>query len=91
MTGILTASTFPLRFIVYLSLPLIILNLFFVIDKVKKLEFLNFEILLALNLSFFLVSFSFFAIYLSRIYKDIINRPKYVVDDNQKIINKEKK
>lgn len=91
VTGILTASTFPLRLIVYLALPLIIFNFIFIIDKIKKLGLVNFEIMLTCNLSFFLISFSFFAIYLSRIYKDIINRPKYVVDDNQKITNKEKK
>ena len=89
-TGILTASTFPLRSVVYLSIPMILMNLNFILSKFFHYKFFDFEIIFLMNFTFLIFVLSFFSIYLSRIYKDIINRPKFVVDKNELIINEKK-
>jgi polyisoprenyl-phosphate glycosyltransferase len=81
IAGILTASTFPLRINLWLSMLLLIINL--TIGSLYYLDLLDFKLILFIlilqfNLLFF--SVSFISLYLSRVYKDLISRPRYIID-----------
>ena len=72
----LSTTTFPLRLISYFGLILIIVNIFFV------LNYLSLKIMIFLNLSFIIFSFTSIALYAARIYKSVNKLPNYIIDKN---------
>ena len=85
VAGILTASTWPLRLIMYVSIPLIFIN----IISIFLYMFNGFNIMsiIAMDMIFFIMALSFISIYVARIYQDIVSRPKYIINWNESIIN----
>ena len=86
ISNILTSSTFPLRLAVYFGVPLLLLNwIVMVIGLIIGKSPLP-SWLIALNLNFLVMILVFIAVYLARVYKDIMNKPKYIIDwDNSKL------
>ena len=86
ISNILTSSTFPLRLSVYFGVPLLLLNwLVMLIGLIMSRSPLP-AWLIALNLNFLVMISVFIAVYLARVYKDIMNKPKYIIDwDNSKL------
>ena len=81
VAGILTTSTFPLRLNLWLSILIGILNILvsiFFYSGYLSFKDLTIILFLEFTLLFFLISF--ISIYISRIYKDVISRPKFIVD-----------
>lgn len=82
ISNILTSSTFPLRMAVYTGVPLLLLNCLImiiglVIDKTPLPIWL-----ISLNLNFLVMVSVFVAVYLARVYKDGMNKPKFIIDWN---------
>jgi len=84
--NILTSSTFPLRMAVYAGVPLFVLNwLVMVIGLMIGKTPLPLW-LIALNLNFLVMVAVFVAVYLARVYKDGMDKPKFIIDwDNTKL------
>ncbi|HIE74542.1 MAG TPA: glycosyltransferase [Flavobacteriales bacterium] len=86
ISNILTSSTFPLRLAVYVGSPLFVLNwlviIFGVITGGTPLPLW----LIALNMNFLVLVAVFMAVYLARIYKDGMNKPRFIIDwDNSRL------
>ena len=77
--GILTASTFPLRLVLYAGAPLFGLDLLAAIYAFFS-PANHFQALLFLNLAFISMALACGALYLARIYKDGVGRPLYITD-----------
>ena len=79
IAGILSTSTFLLRMIVYLFPIFILLNLL----SILYLD--NFSFLRIFLLDFIYINFIFFvfSLYIARIYKNILNRPIYIIDEKK--------
>jgi glycosyltransferase involved in cell wall biosynthesis len=77
VAGILSASTFPLRLIVYLGLPMAALNLLVVLLADVQTTLLR---LVVVDAAALLLSAAALSIYVSRIYKDSSGRPVFIVD-----------
>ena len=80
ISNILTSSTFPLRISVYIGVPLFLLNwlimlIGLIIDKTPLPVWL-----IALNMNFLVLVSVFIAVYLARVYKDGMNKPRYIID-----------
>lgn len=88
VAGLLSASTFPLRAIAYLGLPLALLDFFY---SVASLFGFGPKIgaVVALNLAFFAGSLGFLAIYLARVSKDVVGRPMFIVDESKTFLRSE--
>ena len=86
ISNILTSSTFPLRMGVYAGVPLLLLNwLVMAINLMTDKSPLPVW-LIALNLNFLVMVAVFVAVYLARVYKDGMNKPKFIIDwDNTKL------
>ena len=78
IAGILTASTFPLRLISYLFLILAPLNLLLFLFNIDY-----FKIILILDLIILIYANAIIGIYLARVHKDIIQRPRYLINRSQ--------
>jgi dolichol-phosphate mannosyltransferase len=76
VAGILSASTFPLRVIIYLGAPAALLNLLAVLFVSDALLLR----LLALDAAVLLLAAVALSTYVSRIYKDSAGRPVFIVD-----------
>ena len=78
IAGILSTSTFLLRIIAYLFPIIALLNIF-------SLFFENSILFKILVLDFIYINFIFFvfSLYIARIYKNILNRPIYIIDENK--------
>jgi len=86
VSNILTSSTFPLRLVVYLGLPLFALNWLIIIIGVITGGTPLPLWLIALNMNFLIWVAVFVAVYLARIYKDGMNKPRFIIDwDNSKL------
>jgi dolichol-phosphate mannosyltransferase len=87
IAGILSASTFPLRLLAYLGIPLCLLDVLYgmltLFGQPLALSFFLF-----LNVGFLVGAVSFLAIYLARVTKDLIGRPIFVVDEQQSHTNR---
>ena len=83
LAGVLTFSTFPLRFVSYIGLLMFVLFPFLLIFIDKEYIVI---ILTALIYLFSSISLPIFSLYISRIYKDIVRRPLYIVDYKKSII-----
>ena len=80
ISNILTSSTFPLRMAVYAGVPLLLLNWLVMIIGLLTEKSLLPVWLIALNLNFLVMVGIFVAVYLARVYKDGMNKPKYIID-----------
>ena len=84
--NILTSSTFPLRLAVYVGSPLFVLNWLVIIFGVITGETPLPLWLIALNMNFLVLVAVFVAVYLARIYKDGMNKPRFIIDwDNSRL------
>lgn len=89
--GMLSSSTFPLRFVSWLGFPLALLTVLATIGlAVGSSELRMLDLLLLANLTFLIVSFSFVSIYVARIYKDGVGKPIFIVDEDASHLNRER-
>ena len=88
IAGILTASTFPLRLIMYLSIPIFFTNLVILYQNVFGNINNYMDIIILLDLMFIVFSVPLISIYLARIYHDVIGRPNFIIDWKNSIISK---
>ena len=80
ISNILTTSTFPLRLAVYIGVPLLILNwMVMIISPIIGKTLLPIW-LMALNLNYLVMISVFVSVYLARVYKDVMNKPKFIID-----------
>ena len=86
ISNILTTSTFPLRLAAYIGTPLFLLNwIVMTISPIIGKSFLP-GWLIALNLNYLIMMSVFVSVYLARIYKDVMNKPKFIIDwENTKL------
>jgi len=79
IAGILSTSTFLLRIIVYLFPIIALLNSFSIYFFENRL------LLKILVLDFIYINFILFvfSLYIARIYKNVLNRPIYIIDENK--------
>ena len=84
--NILTSSTFPLRLAVYVGSPIFVLNwLVMIVGVITGGTPLPLW-LIALNMNFLVLVAVFVAVYLARIYKDGMNKPRFIIDwDNSRL------
>ena len=87
IAGILTASTFPLRLTAYLAAPLFLLNLFAIAFCFLSPGSLPLEFIFLLNSLFLISSVTFLSTYMARIYKNGIQRPVFIIDWKNTILN----
>ena len=80
ISNILTSSTFPLRLAVYVGSPLFVLNWLVIIIGVITGGTPLPLWLIALNMNFLVLVAVFVAVYLARIYKDGMNKPRFIID-----------
>ena len=87
VAGILTASTFPLRLIFYLAIPLLFSNFLMLFVSLLAPESIPVHFVHILNTMFLITAVTFIATYIARVYKDGIQRPIFVVDWRNTILN----
>lgn len=87
IAGILSSSTFPLRFTAYVGLPLAALDLFATIVRFVAGPF-DLLPLLLVNFMLLLIAVSGLSLFMARIYKDIIRRPLYIIDADLTLTNR---
>ncbi|MEY4332492.1 MAG: hypothetical protein RLZZ196_1230 [Bacteroidota bacterium] len=81
IAGMLTISTFPLRLVSYSGISLAVLLVAgFIVDQIIDRKFMSIELLLGTLLLYMLICNSIFALYVSRVYKDGVQRPVYIID-----------
>ena len=85
--GILTASTFPLRLIFYLAVPLLLINFLVLFLYFLAPENIPIQLVYILNTMFLITSVTFLATYMARVYKNGIQRPVFIVDWKNTILN----
>ncbi len=87
ITGILSSSTFPLRAAAYFGIPIGAMDLGIAISRLISAWPEDLAPLFLLNLSFVVVALGFASIYIARIYKDEVGRPRFIVDQSQTFLN----
>ena len=87
VAGMLTASTFPLRLIFYLAVPLLIINFLVLLLYFLAPENTLIQLMYILNTMFLITSVTFLATYMARVYKNGIQRPVFIVDWGDTILN----
>ncbi len=80
ISGILSASTFPLRLISYIFLALLFVAPLFFVFGIDVLREVGYEVFLISLIYLNLFCLSVVGIYISRIYKDVAGRPIFVID-----------
>jgi len=80
IAGILTSSTFPLRFTMYLSVPILMINIVYLFLYLFNLSENLLELIILLDTTLLVFAVSFISIYVSRIYQDIAGRPIFIID-----------
>ena len=85
--GILSSSTFPLRLAAYLCIPLILVNLLLMFLDFWTGSKNAFRILVSLDCLYVVFFTASICIYLARIYKDGVQRPIYVIDWGNSVMN----
>lgn len=80
VAGILTSSTYPLRLALYLLIPLLLTNivLFTTYLCTDWLKLMN--SIVWLDLMYLMYAVGFIAVYLARVYNDVIARPLFIID-----------
>ncbi len=78
--GILTSSTFPMRFAFYLMPLFVVLNIFLLaLDLILHTASL-FKVLVVFDLVYGISLLTVYGLYIARIYKNSISRPVFVID-----------
>ena len=86
LAGIFTASTFPLRLIVYVATPIVLIDFVALVAAFLPDHRPPMAILILLHLLFFSGSLAALAVYLARIYKDGTQRPVFIIDPDKSIL-----
>jgi dolichol-phosphate mannosyltransferase len=89
LAGILSSSTFPLRMIAYVGLPLAAADAALAIVAALGDVGRALGVVVLANLAFVCASLAFLAVYSARTYKDGVRRPIYVVDARRSHLNGE--
>jgi glycosyltransferase involved in cell wall biosynthesis len=79
LAGILSTSTFPLRFTAYISVPLAALNVLMILISLMAGP-IDLQHLVLLDITALLIAVVGLSLYMARVYKDIVQRPLYIVD-----------
>ncbi|HIB43357.1 MAG TPA: glycosyltransferase [Nitrospina sp.] len=87
IAGILTASTFPLRLTFYLAIPLLLSNFLVLFLYFLAPENIPIHLVYILNTIFLITAVTFLSTYMARVYKNGIQRPVFVVDWQNTILN----
>ena len=87
VAGMLTASTFPLRLIFYLAVPLLLINFLVLLLYFLAPENPPIQLMYTLNTMFLITSVTFLATYMARVYKNGIQRPTFIIDWRNTILN----
>lgn len=86
VAGILTASTYPLRLALYLLIPLFILNIGLFTTYILTDSNIIMNTIIWIDLMYIMYSIAFIAVYLARVYNDVIGRPIFIIDwDNSSV------
>ena len=85
IAGILSASTFPLRAIAYLGMPLAMINLLACLTTLIN-PGRDLSALFAFNWTFVILAAAFIGLYTARIYKDGIRRARFIVDQANSVL-----
>lgn len=85
--GILSSSTFPLRFAVYTGIPLVLINILFLFLKLLKGAKMDVQLLFLLDFSYAILVLVFISTYLARTYKDGVQRPLFIIDWENSFLN----
>jgi polyisoprenyl-phosphate glycosyltransferase len=86
IAGILSASTFPLRAVVYGGIPLVGIDVIAAIFQIFGVV-VPLGAILMVNLAFVCLSLISLALYVARISKDVIGRPVFIVDERRSALN----
>ncbi len=84
--GILSASTFPLRAVAYVGIPLVLIDLVAALLQIVGIA-VPLAAILMVNLAFVCLSLVSLALYVARISKDVIGRPVFIVDEQRSALN----
>lgn len=87
VAGILTASTFPLRLIFYLAIPLLLGNCVAIFFYLANPESIPPQLIYIFNTMFLITAVTFLSTYMARIYKNGIQRPIFIVDWEHSMLN----
>jgi glycosyltransferase involved in cell wall biosynthesis len=87
ITGILSSSTFPLRAAAYFGIPIGAIDLAVAVSRLVSPYPLDLAPFFLLNLAFIVVALGFASIYIGRIYKDEVGRPRFIVDQSRTFLN----
>jgi dolichol-phosphate mannosyltransferase len=87
VAGILTASTFPLRLISYLAIPLLLSNFAAIFVYFVTPENMPLHLIYTINTMFLITAVTFLSTYMARIYKNGIERPIFIVDWESTLLN----
>lgn len=79
LAGILSTSTFPLRFTAQVGVPLAALNFLAMLASTIAGPF-NLQPLLLIDLTVLLLAVVGLSLYTARLYKDLVKRPLYIID-----------
>jgi polyisoprenyl-phosphate glycosyltransferase len=88
VAGILTASTFPLRLIFYLAIPLLAANITAILYYFLTPELVQLHFMYTLNTMFLITAVTFLSTYMARVYKNGIKRPIFIVDWENTILKR---
>lgn len=88
IAGILSTSTFPLRFTAYVGVPLAALNVLVMLIALVAGPF-GLQPLLLLDLAATLIGVVGLSLYVARLYKDMIQRPLYVIDTEFTVVGRD--
>jgi polyisoprenyl-phosphate glycosyltransferase len=80
VAGILTASTFPLRLIFYMAIPLLLINFIAIFSYFINPDTIPINLIYMLNTMFLISAVTFISTYMARVYKDGIQRAVFIVD-----------
>ena len=78
--GMLSSSTFPLRLAAYAGIPLFLVNLLLILMQLLTWAEINHQTVLLLDFSYVILALIFISLYLARTYKDIIQKPIFIID-----------
>ena len=87
VSGILTASTFPLRLILYLAIPLLLSNFVAIFFYFITPENIPLYLFYTINTMFLITAVTFLSTYMARVYKNGIQRPIFIVDWENTLVN----
>jgi glycosyltransferase involved in cell wall biosynthesis len=87
ITGILSSSTFPLRAAAYFGIPIGAVDLAIAVLRFVSPYPRDLAPFFLLNLAFIVVALGFASIYIARIYKDEVGRPRFIIDESRTFLN----